>query len=273
MSIVQRIYRTYERWRRPTPVQSALDFGAKSNQYYLVSYPKSGNTWMRMLLANLLKEDDEEIALHNVNKYVPDIHASDKLRSVIAEGSVFAGLPYQFLKTHDAYLPFYRDKQVIYIVRDGRDALTSYYHYLKARTDHAVSLGDVIRGRYDAPGRSWSSHVVNWAKGACRRKATFKYEDLVADTAKEVRRLLAILGWEPDSDRIARAIENSSFEKLKMLEGKHGWMRESRTEAGKGTPFFRKGSVGDWRSIFSPADTSEFWRYHQEGMRLHGYVR
>lgn len=132
-------------------------------------------------------------------------------------------------------------------------------------------MADFIVGRYDETGESWSDHVCMWARGKCERKIILRYEDLVADTAGEIRKVLEFLDWDLDGASIAAAIEAASFQNLRRLEEKHGWMQEARTESGKGTPFFRKGKVNDWQNTFSAEDLSAFWKRHEAGMRIFEY--
>jgi hypothetical protein len=270
-SKILKIFRTYGHYKRRRDILRSLDFGDKPNHFFLVSYPKSGNTWMRMILANLMKEGDQEIALHNVNSYIPDTHIAAKFRKIRDSQSVFNRLPYQFMKTHDPYFSFYRDKQVIYIVRDGRDALNSYYHYLQARNEGSISMLDLIRGKHDVPKGSWSQHIISWTHGACKRIIVIKYEDLIVDASTQIRKLLELLNWQLDDKRVQEAINSSSFQNLKHLEMKYGWMQEARTESGKNIAFFRKGQAMDWQNTFSETDILTFWKYHKEGMSVSNY--
>ncbi|MEW5829619.1 MAG: sulfotransferase domain-containing protein, partial [Chloroflexota bacterium] len=118
MDSIHKLYRGYKYQKIQTALLSSLNFGSKPSQHFLVSYPKSGNTWMRILLANLLSENNEEIDLRNVGKYVPDIYIDSQVRFIRDRNSFFNRLPIQFVKTHHPYLKFYKDKKIIYVVRD-----------------------------------------------------------------------------------------------------------------------------------------------------------
>ncbi len=264
------IYRKYKhRYQRQASLKS-LNFGEQENQYFLVSYPKSGNTWGRMLLANLLRADDEEISLLNVGQYIPDAYVHAQVDIIRNLDSAFYTLPLQIIKTHDFYLPFYRTKKVIYIVRDGRDVLTSYYHYLNTRRNESVSISDLIRGKSDSFGK-WSNHVVSWSRGRCQQKHILRYEDLLTDTYAEVRKMLAFLNWVIADDKIHDAIEQASFQNLRRLEKKYGGINPIKAESDSKADFFRKGKKGDWMQKFSEADLAEFWQLHANGMRQFDY--
>jgi tetratricopeptide (TPR) repeat protein len=78
---------------------------------FITSYPKSGNTWLRFLLANLLKQQDEEIDFHTVHNYVPEVGKQEEIIKTLRRPRV--------MKSHAPYISEY--PKVIYLIRDGRD--------------------------------------------------------------------------------------------------------------------------------------------------------
>src|SRR5271163_2666342 len=86
---------------------------------FLVSYPKSGNTWTRFLLGNLMHTDCR-ITFSNVEQKVPDIYGASK-------NTLKKSPRPRLLKSHECFDPRYR--RVIYVVRDPRDVAVSAYHY------------------------------------------------------------------------------------------------------------------------------------------------
>jgi hypothetical protein len=224
-----------------------------------------------MLLANILREDDEEITLLNVGNYIPDMHVRAHLDSISNLDSAFHKLPLQIIKTHDSYLPSYSKKRVIYIVRDGRDVLTSYYHYINSRSSEPVSMLDLIR-RGSSPYGKWSNHVMSWSRGKCQHKYIIRYEDLLEDTYTEVNNMLVFLNWNVTDDNIHDAIEQASFQNLKRLEKKYGGINPIKAEGDTKTDFFRRGQKGDWMQTFSETELVEFWRLHANGMRQFDYL-
>ena len=94
-----------------------------------------------MLLSNLLsQENGTEVFLEELKQYIPDSHIEDHRSLVRDRSSDFHRLPYRLVKTHDRFLQPYEKVPFVYIVRDGRDVLTSYYHYLSARQDRPLEL-------------------------------------------------------------------------------------------------------------------------------------
>lgn len=224
-----------------------------------------------MLLANLLANDKTEISLRNVGNYIPDLHNKPQVEFIRTPNSMFWQLPYQFVKTHDPYLPFYRDKRVIYIVRDGRAVINSYFYYINAQRQQPLSVRELIDWNKAVPMGTWSEHVLNWAAKPCAQKIILEYENLLTDTLGEMRRVLSWLAWDVDETHLRHAVEASSFDNLRGLEEKHGWFNETRTEQGKSVPFFRQGKNDDWENTLSKEDLAYFWQQHERAMRAFGY--
>ena len=92
-----------------------------SEDCLIVSYPRSGNTWVRFLLANLLEESRYPLSFQQMEERIPSIHQRkdwNRIRTIPSP---------RFIKSHMPYSSKY--KKAIYIVRDGRDVMVSAYHY------------------------------------------------------------------------------------------------------------------------------------------------
>src|SRR5437667_2434462 len=91
----------------------------RSDDTFVVSYPKSGSTWQRFLIANLLRPN-EPISFLNVNGIVPDVYQTSE--------EELANHPSpRILKSHDAFTP--RFPRSIYITRDPRSVAVSIFHF------------------------------------------------------------------------------------------------------------------------------------------------
>jgi len=221
-------------------------FHVRPDDIFLVSYPKSGNTWIRFLLGNLLNPE-ERITFANVERKVPDIYAKSRqaLKKMQAP---------RLIKSHECFDPRYR--RVIYIVRDPRDVALSAYHYDRKgrnipdgypietyittrfmKTDeyfgtwgeHAGSwlvnsknVFQISRLKDEFLGTvgSWGENVMSWlgARGHGREFLIIRYEDLLEDAQREMIRIAEFLGLEASAERIAKAIEFSSAENMRKLE-------------------------------------------------------
>lgn len=198
--------------------------------FWLASYPKSGVTWARFLFyAYFLGQPANSAA---VAHRVPDLHRADQLFS--AEPIDIAGRPYLLVKTHFPSTPWHpldADAQLaIYFTRDPRDVLLSLLRFSRlmhppdgpAFTDEQYAHA-FIRAGGDPNVLSMGfgsllHHAPSWLDKPRRPTLTVRYEDLHTDAASELRRMLALLGVEPEAERVERAVAAAAFERLRALE-------------------------------------------------------
>jgi hypothetical protein len=192
---------------------------------FLVSYPKSGNTWLRFLIANALKvyyKIDQDVNFFNILDIIPSIIGDTNLRP---EGSFGrADIP-RIIKSHSAYNPYYY--RVILLVRDPRDVMISHYYYLKDRKqiDDNVKISEFIRSpKYGI--ERWTEHTKSWyynnyGSGGGQIIKIFRYEDFLQDTHLQLSSVMDCFGIKMDEKLIDEAIALSSKEKMKDSEQKH----------------------------------------------------
>lgn len=213
---------------------------------FLTSYPRSGNTWTRFLVGNLVHQQ-EAVTFLNVERLVPDMykHSDRTLRNLQRP---------RILKSHECFDPRY--KRIIYIVRDPRDVAVSNYHWeMKQRSMvEAYPIEKFVPRWMDAVywGRlgSWSDHVTSWlsTRGDHSGFLLLRYEDLLADAKPELAKVARLFGFEPVPARLARAEELSSADRMRKLEREQGgkWVQTRDTRQDK--PFVRKAASGGWRA-------------------------
>jgi len=236
---------------------------------FLTSYPRSGNTWTRFLVGNLI-HPHAPVTFLNIEKIVPDMYKTADW--------VLRRLPRpRVLKSHEAFDPRYR--KVIYIVRDPRDVAVSNYHWeMKLRSiPEGYPIAQFVP-RWMEPQfwlrvGSWADHVNSWL--ATREgKPNFllvRYEDLKKDQRAELRRIAALLGIEPTAELLDHAVKESSAERMSEMESTQGakWVATHHTRQDK--PFVRKAGTGGWLSAL-PSDTVAYIESHWGSlMRRLGY--
>jgi hypothetical protein len=219
---------------------------------FLTSYPRSGNTWTRFLVGNLVYQN-EAVTFLNVERLVPDMykHSDRTLRRLPRP---------RIMKSHECFDPRY--KRVIYVVRDPRDVAVSNYHWeMKQR-----SMGDSypiekfvprwMEPVYWARLGSWGDHVTSWLSTRQGKEGflLLRYEDMLADPAREMGKVAVLLGINPVPERLRRAAELSSADRMRKLEKDQGdkWVQTKYTRQDK--QFVRKAGSGDWRKIL-PAES------------------
>src|SRR5665213_3482843 len=224
---------------------------------FLVSYPKSGNTWLRFLIGNYITEG--KIDFYNSHLFMPDIHYNPKQINQIQ-------FKPPFIKSHFPYRKEY--KNVIYLVRDGRETAVSYYYFelkmkqIPADTSFASYLENYfLEGK--GPYGSWGEHVFSWLRdNSVNNILLLKYEEILADTDRELRRILEFSGIPVDEERLRIAIERSSFSSMKKdEENKPDFIKKLGMDSAKtGYGFVRAGKTNSWRGIFTKEEEESFWK-------------
>lgn len=218
---------------------------AHNDDTFLVSYPRSGNTWMRYLLANLLKPGNRW-HIKNINEVVPDIYQVD----------ISSHPRPRIIKSHEPYSGNY--PKVIYMYRDGRDVAVSYYDLSRTAFGYTGSFNDfvlqMLRGGKDVGFGSWQDHVTGWL-GAARNGNVLcvQYEALCGNTVEILGEIGRFIGKSFDPELISTAISNSTFN----VQKEHVKMYSEHYKSG-----FRggvKGGPGKWREVFSEELNELFW--------------
>jgi hypothetical protein len=210
---------------------------------FLVSYPRSGSTWTRFLIATLLEGDSPDFV--RINAMLPDIYGMSRLRLKNLARP-------RLLKSHEYFDPRY--SRVIYLVRDPRDVVTSYHNFLKRQRiiaqDESLNsyVERFVAGRLDSFG-TWREHVGSWlgARFGAPGFLLLRYEDLKSTTVSELRRIVDFVGLETDDERLAIAVEQCSLEamrKTERMQAKQGFIDPKRLDR----PDIGSGVVGGWRN-------------------------
>jgi len=211
---------------------------------FLVSYPKSGNTWARFLIANLI-HPGEKIDFSNVNRIIPG-------PEVTRNRALMRTPRPRIIKSHQYFDPRY--PRVIYIVRDPRDVVVSQYHFQRKR--HVVAdqfplaeyVARFLTGKTSFYG-SWGEHVASWLATRHGRPGflLLRYEDMVEDTARELSKIASFLGVVATAETIAQAVERSSADRMRTLEKSQAQLFTSTKNTRLDIPFVRAAKAGGWR--------------------------
>ena len=244
---------------------------------FLVSYPRSGNTWTRFLLGNLI-HPDKPVSFSNIESRVPEIYFNPD--------RVLRALPRpRMLKSHECFQPHY--PHVIYIVRDPRDVAVSFYHHnVKAGNiadDYPMTsfIPGFIAGEFDRKFGSWRDNVLSWisVRGESPNFIMLRYEDLKHDTAGALLQVVAFLERcsfrkiDNTREALQRTIELSSPERMRALEKKEAanWVLTKNTRSNK--PFVRTAKAGGWKSQLAPESVAAIESAWGDVMQRLGYER
>ena len=272
------------------------------NIVWLASYPKSGNTWMRAFLANLIANRSDPVPLDELARYCED-EARPEFFSALAgrpsteltldqiialRPQVHAAIAAnargtRFVKTHnyagtlDGH-PMHNPAVTagaIYIVRNPLDVAVSMTHHFGITLDEAIErlANPLVATANDAMFvtqllGTWSFHVKSWADLASDRVLALRYEDLVEKPAKQFAKVAKLVGIGQDRARIERAVRHSGFGMLSSLEKRHGFIEVSD----KAPRFFRAGKMNQWREAMSREQVQRVIDAHREQMQRFAYV-
>ncbi len=254
--------------------------GLNDKDVLFASFERSGNTWLRFVLMEILTKNNAGFL--NVNQVLPEMGTHREMKPVLPNGG-------RLIKTHEQYRSEY--KRAIYLMRDLRDVMLSNWARDKEMGfsdyfDHGKGMDGYVeaflQGKVTRFG-SWQSHVDSWMNCPLAKNGNLlvvRYEDLRKDTENGLLEMLDFLGIKSDRDLIRRAVENNSLRNMREKEEK---AKTSGAALGKGTllrkhridredaRFVRTGSVGGWREKLTDSQIDMVTRYAGEALLRAGY--
>lgn len=224
---------------------------------FLVGYPKSGNTWLQNMVAALAYGLNlEQTPFSLIHELIPG-HRRNYYRRY--------GTP-MFFKSHK--LPRKRYKRVVYLVRDGRDVMVSYQHHFNNTNATQRSMAEILSDPDLYPSQ-WHDHVEQWLDNRFDSEILIvKYEDMKADTVRELRRVSDFIGLSTEKSVLEHVVAQASFDAMRQREQTFGMQNEKWP---KDKAFMRSGQVGSHAKEMSPEDLKVFLRIAGTALQRAGY--
>ena len=277
----------------------------KKNIIWLASYPKSGNTWFRVFLTNLLSDSDtpanindltetsisssrkifdeytglssSDLTFEEIDRMRPDVY---RMQSLESDELLFKKVhdKYYCLEKDQALFPAEISKGVIYFVRNPLDVLVSFaYHSAKPVKKMISTLNnsnfafcdknDKLQNQLRQILGSWSDHVKSWTDQTKIPVHVVRYEDMVNSTFDSFSKAVKFIGLKKTENEISDAIKMSDFSVLANQEKKDGFKEKMI----KSKSFFREGKIGDWHN-HPEKIKNEISVYHKDVMLKFGYL-
>ena len=277
-----------------------------NNIVWLVSYPKSGNTWFRVFLANYQKKIQEPASLDKIQSApvagnaidFEEIIGLDPFELTADEVDLYRPELYRVLsnnagktgnicykKTHDAYtlnknfLPIFPEdvtKEAIYFIRNPMDVCVSFANHnaekldmtLKSLLNEAFYIAGGKSGQLRQKLLSWKSHVQSWKNQTLIPVHFVRYEDMIRKPMETFGSIITFLELEYDEKRLERAIINSDFKLLQQMEEENGFKEKTQLCQ----HFFWKGKIGNYRDYLSKDQINQIVEYNYDTMKEFGYI-
>ncbi len=260
--------------------------------FWIASYPKNGNTWLRTLLSAYYFTKDGNFSNDKILKNIPqfpekkyfDKFEYDKSNPIStvkywikAQELINKDNKIKFFKTHNTYgsldnINFSNKNNsigAVYIVRDPRNVLTSIMNHFEMNKEDALDfMLNEKKFTYDYFKKndysdfqfisSWEKNYKSWINNSDFPIKLIKYEDLLDKTFHVVKDLIHFIdktcktGFNFDKLKAQKAIETTSFEKLKKIEKNDGFSEsiKSKKQYSDKIPFFHLGPNNDWKILF-----------------------
>lgn len=277
------------------------------NIVWLASYPKSGNTWMRVFLTNYLHNADTPADINDLEfmgiataRELFDTYAglesSDLTHDEIdaARPAVYRLLSQdspglRFVKVHDAYtllpdgspvFPADVTTGAVYIIRNPLDVAVSRRAHFSETLEQTVAGMANPKARFAATQRalrtqlrytlgSWSKHVCSWLDSPLAFPVhVVRYEDMYQHPHDTFAQVLAFVGLPLDPVRLEKALRFSHFDTLQRQEAAHGFQERPQHMS----RFFRTGKVGSWQEQLAAEHVAQIIADHGAVMRRFGYL-
>ncbi len=272
---------------------------------WLASYPKSGNTWLRVFVANLLADQDRPVGINEIGDEAIASHRGwldevlgfstahltaaevDRVRPAVYAWSA-RDFGASYCKVHDAWsltadgVPLFGSDAslgALYILRNPLDVASSLANHLGVDVDAAIeklgnpdgAFSEVKRGLPSQVRQhlgTWSTHVLSWVDQAVVPCMALRYEDMLTTPVETFGRAAGFLGLPVDPQRIARAVAHCSFSELRSQEDAGNFVERPAVA----TRFFRRGGSGHWREELTPAQVDRIVADHGAVMARFGYL-
>ncbi len=278
----------------------------QGNIYWLASYPKSGNTWVRAFISNLMRESSEPVDINAlctgpiassrewINKALDfDINelSHDEIDQLRPEAYCWLSEQMNnpsYVKVHDGYtfLPKGRplisqkaSRGTLYIIRNPLDVAVSFAHHCDLSIDQTISnmadpqycFADGTHKIYPQLRQkllTWSEHVTSWLDRHTPPLLLVRYEDMKLNPLATFTKIARFLELPCEETAIENALTHCEIKNLQAQEQ----TKTFNEKPPRAKNFFRKGVVGDWQTALNEGQIRKIIFSHGKVMQRFGYI-
>ncbi|MBF0450066.1 MAG: sulfotransferase domain-containing protein [Candidatus Magnetomorum sp.] len=238
-----------------------LDFHSRPDDIFIVTYPRSGTTWMQMILYQLTTDGNMDFP--HISQVSPWF---DRLILYnIMDGSDLEKLPSpRIFKSHLSYKNIPKGScKYIYVARDGEDVAVSYFYFYTSHLNFKGTFSEFF-DKYFMRGKvqfgSWFTHVADWQQHENDSNVLFlRYEDLINDLKGTLQKIINFCEFKVAEERFPEILEKCSYPFMKKYENKFDHISGMIWEKGyKQNSFIRKGQTGSGKEYLTSQQKNSF---------------
>ncbi|XP_055066419.2 amine sulfotransferase [Misgurnus anguillicaudatus] len=256
----------------PEEVDRIQNWEIRDSDVFVITYPKSGTIWLQQILS-MIEANGDVTATNDqlTSQRIPWIELMSNEKEFVSAPSPrirVTHLQYQFMP-----LGLKKKKgKVIYVARNPKDVLVSYYHFHKYATmlETPKSFDDFFEKflKGNVYGNGWFEHIKTWYSN--REDMNFlyiTYEEMIKDLWSVVKKISLFLGKNLTPQQINMVVEHSTFQNMKENPQANYQLISSNLLNHQQGTFLRKGTIGDWKNYFTVAQNERFDSVYQREMK------